>query len=128
MTNIGIFEVAARNKLRFEHKGLLTVEDLWQLDVTELDTVFKKLNAQLKEVKEESLLNSKTSENRELDVKIEIVKHIVEVKLREAKQSQQAQATRVEKQKIMEILSSKEDEALHDKTPEELREMLTQLD
>lgn len=124
MTNVNIFEVAVRNKMRFPFKGLVSVEDLWDLSVENLDSVFKTLNAQLKTVKEESLLNTKTKEDKELDVRIEIVKYIVGIKLTEKEAQMNAKAKREEKQKILELIANKENEALQGKSIEELKAML----
>ena len=41
-----IFEVATRNKYRFPYRGQISVEDMWDLPVTELDKIFKTLNKQ----------------------------------------------------------------------------------
>ena len=79
-----IFEVATRGKYRFPYKGQITVEDLWDLSVTQLDSIFKTLNAQYKQSKEESLLETKSKEDEVLDTQIAIVKHIVAVKQQEA--------------------------------------------
>lgn len=127
MTNTNIFEVAVRNQLRFSHRGLLSVEDLWQLDVEELDTLFKKVNSTLKQAKEDSLLDSKSSADKELDLKIEIIRHIVSTKLQEQEEAINKKKNNEQRQKIMEILSDKEEESLHNKSPEELKEILNNL-
>jgi transcriptional antiterminator Rof (Rho-off) len=127
MTIENMFETALRNKFRFQFKGLISVEDLYDLSVQNLDTVFKGLNSQLKQVQEESLLNTKTKEDKELDVKIEIVKHIVKVKLEEENSRLKAKAQKEQKQKIMEILSVKQDESLQNKSVDELKAMLEEL-
>ena len=57
MSEMNIFEFAARNKMRFAFKGMLSVEDLWDLDVKNLDSIFQGLNSQLKQTKEEGLLS-----------------------------------------------------------------------
>jgi len=83
MTNantVNIFEVATRNMYRFPFKGTSNVEDMWQISVKELDSVFKVLNSQLKQVQEESLLDVRTQQDQELDIKIAIIKHIVKRK------------------------------------------------
>ena len=59
MSGKNIFEVATREKFRFNFKGLISVEDLWVLSVENLDFIFKGLNKELKQVNEESLLNTK---------------------------------------------------------------------
>lgn len=126
MTNL--FEMATRNKFRFPFKGMISVEDLWDLSVQNLDAVFKALNAEVKQVKEESLLATKSTEDAILDAKIEIVKHIVKVKLEEAEQKQQAAAKREQKRRLQELIATKQDEALQGKSVEELQAMLSALD
>jgi hypothetical protein len=127
MTIENMFEVATRSKMRFPFRGLISVEDLWDLSVQNLDVIFKSLNSELKQVQEESLLNTKTKEDKELDIKIEIVKYIVQVKLEEENLRQKAKAAKEQKQKIMEILSAKQDESLQNKSIDELKAMLEEL-
>jgi hypothetical protein len=122
-----IFEVAVRNRYRFEFKGLQSVEDLWMLPVKDLDTIFKGLNSQLKQVKEESLLDIKTQQDEELDTKIEIVKHIVKVKLAEEQSKVDTKKKKEQKQKILELMASKKDADLQNKSVEELQKMLEEL-
>jgi hypothetical protein len=128
MTNEKMFEVAVRNGFRFPFRGSISVEDLWQLSPEYLDSIFKTLNSQLKQVKEESLLNTKTKQDKELDTKIEIVKYIVSVKLEEENARLKARERKIQKQKILEIISVKQDEGLQNKSVEELTSMLNELD
>jgi hypothetical protein len=126
--NEKMFEMAVRTKMRFPFKGMVSVEDLWDLNVRDLDLVFKSLNSQLKQVKEESLLNVRTKQDEEIDLKIEIVKHIVSIKLEEEQLRNKAKENREKKQRILEILSTKQDADLQNKSPEELMKMLNELD
>lgn len=128
MTTTNIFEVAVRGKFRFPFKGLISVEDLFDLSVENLDSIFKTLNSQLKQVQEESLLNTKTKEDKELDTKIEIVKYIVNVKLEERELRNKVKEKKEQKQKILEILSNKQEESLQNKSVDELQKMLEELD
>lgn len=121
MAKINLFEYAVRNKVRFPFKGSIDVEQLWDLNVHDLDTVYKALNAQAKEAKEESLLATKSEKDLTLDVQIEIVKHIVATKIAEARNK--AVENVAERQKILAILADKKD-----KSEEELLEMLKKLD
>jgi hypothetical protein len=127
MTNEQMFEVALKNKFRFSFKGLVSTEDLFDLKVEDLDLIFKTLNSQLKRVKEESLLDTKTKEDKELDVKIEIVKYIVSTKLAEKELHLKAQEQKEQRQKILAILSVKQNEDLQNKSVEELEAMLNEL-
>ena len=126
MTNL--FEMATRKKFRFPFRGQISVEDLWDLSVQNLDTVFKALNAESKQVKEESLLATKSTEDAILDAKIAIVKHIVNVKLEEANQRTKDNEKREQKRRLLELIADKEDEALQGKSIEELKAMAAALD
>lgn len=126
--NNNIFEIATRNMFRFSFKGMINVEDLWQLSVKDLDDVFKILNSQLKKANEESLLSTKTKQDKELDMKIEIVKYIVGIKLEEENLRLKAKENKEQKQKILEVLASKRDQNLLNKSEEELTKMLNELD
>jgi hypothetical protein len=128
MANENIFEVATRRKFRFPFRGSVSVEDLWDLTPENLDTIFKTLNSQKKRVNEESLLSTSTNEDVELNMMIAIVKHIVNVKLDEINARNKAKAKREQQQKILSILNAKEDEALQNKSIDELQAMLADLD
>ena len=122
-----IFEYAVRNKVRFPFKGMISVEDLWDLSLTNLDSIYKTLNKQVKQSEEESLLTTKTSVDTELEVQIAIIKYIVSVKLEEQEAREKAAAKKAQKQKIMSIIATKEDEALQNSSVEDLRKMLDEL-
>lgn len=122
-----MFEVAVRNKFRFPFRGAISVEDLWDLSVQQLDGIFKTLKSQEKKATEESLLDTQTPEDEMLKTKIEIIRYIVSVKLDEIKAAQYAKDTRDKREKIMAVLADKQDEDLRSKTPEELQAMLEQL-
>ena len=123
-----IFEYATRNKIRFSFRGLISVEDLWVLSLTNLDSIYKELNKQSKQSEEESLLNIKTQEDELLNVQIEIVKHIVSVKKKKKEAREKASAKKVQKQKIMSIIAAKQDEALQNSSIDDLKKMLDELD
>lgn len=123
-----LFETASREKYRFPFKGQVSVEDLWDLSPKDLDTIFKSLNAQVKKESEESLLSPKEAVDVVLNAKIEIVKHIVAVKLSEAEKARQAKKRREEKQRIAELIADKQDEALREKSLAELQAMLNAMD
>ena len=125
---INVFEIATRNKYRFPYSGQISVEDMWDLSVTELDKIFKTLNKQAKTAQEESLLETKTKEDETIENQIAIVRHIVSVKQKEANDRLKEKERKAQKQRIMEIMADKEDEDLKSKSTEELRKMLEELD
>lgn len=123
-----MFEKAVKGKYRFPYKGQIAVEDLYDLPLGALDTVFKTLNAEVKKTDEESLLQTKSEEDDILSTKIEIVKYIFNEKLEEKKNRQEAAERKEKKQKIMQIIATKQDEALQNASVEDLQKMLDELD
>lgn len=122
-----MFEYATRNKVRFPFKGQISVEDLWDLRADDLDTVFKTLNRQVKQSKEESLLTTKTAEDTALDVQIAIVKYIFDIKMQEANTRLLDKERKAQKQKIMAILANKQEQELQNKSVDELQKMLEEI-
>ena len=122
LTNI--FESATKEKYRFPFKGQISVEDLWDLNLQDLDSVFKQLNKMKKVNAEESLLEAKTAADVELEDKIQIVKFIVKYKQDEIAARSAAKDKKERNQKIMSIIERKQNEALEGKSIEELSAML----
>ena len=122
-----LFETATRNKMRFPFRGMISVEDLWDLSLKNLDLVFKTLNAEAKKSEEESLLETKSKENEELSNKIEIVKYIVNIKLEEKKTRENARKNAEMKQRLLEIKAKRQDAALENMSDEDLDKMLAEL-
>ena len=122
-----IFEVAARCKYRFPYRGNISVEDLWDLPVKALDGVFKTLNAEVKQSQEESLLEDKSPEDEVLANKIAIIRHIVAVKQEEAAALKDLREKSAKKQKILELMEKKDNEALEQMSKEDLQKMLENL-
>lgn len=123
-----VFEIATKEKYRFPYKGQISVEDLWDLTPAQLDIVFRTLNGEKKSTEEESLLGQKTAAETKLLDKIEIVKHIFSAKQAEAEARKQQAANAEKKRRIMELIASKEDAALGEKSIDDLRKMLEELD
>lgn len=123
---MNIFEMATRNKYRFPFKGVISVEDLWDLRPEQLDVIYKTLIKEIKQAEEESLL-SVCKENVELNTKIEIVKYIFHTKLAEAEARRNEAAKSEKKQRILDILAKKEDDSLNNMSKDELLKMLEDL-
>lgn len=135
---MNMFEIAVRNKMRFETtKGLISVEDLWDLPMLtksptaiSLDNVARKIAIDLTE---QEKLNSFVAENgndaviKELNVKLEIVKYVIAVRKKEAEEKRNAAESAMKRQKIKELIAQKEDDALSSLSKEELLEMLAEV-
>ena len=63
----------------------------------------------------------------ELNIKVEIVKHIFNVKKVEAQQREDAVIKAEKKQRILDILAKKQDDSLNNMSEEELIKMLDEL-
>lgn len=126
-----VFEFAAKNKLRFPYKGLISTEDLFDLSRTALDIIYKTLvSAKKTEESEESLMMStaKTKEQEELDAKIAIVKYVFGLKTQEQLDKLAEKEKREKKQKLQAILASKQDEALQNMSMEQIQKMLEEME
>lgn len=122
-----LFIDATRNNYQFPFRGMINVIDLWDLSLTNLDSVFKTLNAEVKKSEEESLLNTKSKEDEEISNKIEIVKYIVSVKLDEKKKREDAKKNAEMRQRLLEIKAKRQDAALENMSDEDLDKALAEL-
>lgn len=127
MTNNELFINATRLNYQFPFRGMINVIDLWDLSLTNLDSVFKTLNAEVKKSEEESLLNTKSKEDEEISNKIEIVKYIVGVKLNEKKKREDAKKNAEMRQRLLEIKAKRQDAALENMSDEDLDKALAEL-
>ena len=120
MSENNIFERAAREKTRFLYKGMCTAEDLWDLSVQSLDLIFQALSARLKTENDESLLGTKSSETSELALQVEIIRHIVGVKLADAATAETREMQRQQNDRIDGILAGRKEEELMNMSEDEL--------
>ena len=119
-TQTNIFERAAREKTRFPYKGMCTAEDLWDLSVQRLDRIFQLLNVELKTEREESLLDSDDRTSSKTGLQVEIIRHIVSVKLAEAAAAETREVRRQQNAMIDGILAGKQEAKLMDMSEAEL--------
>lgn len=123
-----IFEKAIREKLRFHYKGVVSVEDLWDLDIEELDSIYKSINSFLQKQKEDSLLDKKSKKQDTLELKIEIIKYIVRTKQKEIEEKEKALTRKQEREKLLSIIEEKEDEKLKNMSIDELKKRIERID
>jgi hypothetical protein len=123
-----MFEKAVRLKLRFSYKGVLSVEDLWDLSLRELDDIYKGVNAKLKMLSEESLLEERADKERETaELAWAIVKRVFKTKMAEQEEREAEVEKAFKKQRLLEIIADKQDEQFREMPIAELEELLSAL-
>lgn len=129
-----MFEKASKLKLRFEsNKGLLSVEDLWDLPLTSttgkanLDDVARAVHRQMKSDDAISFVNASQKTDEVTQLKMDIVKHVIAAKMAENELAAKARDIREKKQLIMEIMARKQNEALANSSMDDLQKMLDSL-
>ena len=130
-----IFEYATRNKLRFASpRGELSVEQLWDVplrssDDFNLNTIAKTTNKALKEISEESFVETKkTAKQIRLENALEVVKYVIDVKLEEEKAAETRAARKQEKEKLLAILAEKQAGKLSELSEKELQKRIAALE
>lgn len=124
---MSMFEIATRKKYRFPFRGSITAEDLWDLSLAQLDTVYKTLSKEAKTEKEEESLMDGKKEDQDLLNKLDIVKHVFNVKKTEAEVAANAMEKKRQKERLLELIAQKQDAALADKSIEELTAMVNDM-
>lgn len=131
---MNIFERATRAKLRFATvKGMVMTEDLFDMPLTSrnnfnLDKVARDIAKSLREQGEESFVD--TTPNTltfELNLKLDIVKHVIASKQADVKAAETRAARDSERRKLEGLLADKQDQALKDLTEEELKARIASL-
>lgn len=132
-TTIGtMFEMASQYKFRYPWKGMITTEDLWDLNVKQLDAVYQALSKEMNALQDGDSLLSTTSadvfnKKQDLTTKIEIVKYIFNCKQQAAELNRMAAERSAKKQRIMDILAQKQENTLQNMSEDELKKMLDEL-
>ena len=136
MTTNELFFLAAKNKWRFNSsKGLLSVEDLFELPLTgknpqqlSLDQIAVQLYRETKNDEPISFVKTtRTPAENEASQRLELVKAIIADRQAEADARVRAADRARRVRELQDILADKESEALRSKTPDEIRAMLLEL-
>jgi len=131
---MSMFEKASKRKLRFVTMvlGSVSVEDLWDLPLTSvqgasLDGIAIALHEDIENNGKKSFVNAKSSVDYELELKFNIIKRVIEVKMQEAKDKLEAADRKEKKERLMSLIAQKQNEAEAGKSLEELEEMLKEI-
>lgn len=129
-----IFEQASRKALRFEcAKGSLPTELLWQLPLTSangvsLDSLAIGVNRELRELEQDSFVATKPNPVKaELSLKLDILKHIIGVKVAERNEAAAKTERAAEKQKLLAALEQRQNAELAALPAEELQKRIAAL-
>lgn len=119
-----MYKQASKQKLRIESgKGLLTVEQLWDLSLTDLDKLAVSLERK-KNSGSKTFLDVKTEEDKTATLKFAIVLDILQTKVEEDAAARKQIEDKEHNQKILGILAKKKDDSLEKMSTEELEAQL----
>lgn len=121
------FKKASKEKLRFNtSKGVLSVEQLWDLTLTDLSALIKGVNKLLKGIDDDSLgfLDAQNTVDETQQLRFDVLKDIYLTKKADNEAARTAKETRERNQKILGLIAEKKEESLKGKTIEELEAML----
>lgn len=120
-----MYKEASRQALRFNtSKGVLTVEQLWQLPVAELDNLAVSLETEYKDSGKKSFLVSRSVKDKTTKLRFDIVLDVLTTKVEEAEVAKQKAEDKAHNNKILELISSKKDDELKGKSVKQLEAML----
>lgn len=128
-----LYKKASKRKLRFDTpKGLASIEDLWDIPLTSrngasVDDIAKALSKELKDNEEESFVLPITKRKTITELKFEIVKDIIKTRLNDKHIMETAALRKLNKEKILGIISDKEDEKLKRTSVSTLKKMVEEL-
>lgn len=127
-----IYKWAARESVRFQSpKGVLSVEDLFRVDLDILDQVYRSLKMQLRDADgSDSLLDddSSSEEAQDLRLAIELVTDVFKTRKEETEIAEKKLKRAKGRQKIAEIIAEKEEGDLRSMSIEALKGLLEESD
>lgn len=123
-----IFELATRNKITFmSTKGTLTVYEVWDLSIEQLDVLYKMYNRILNDEIANSLLETKSMAFNDIRLKIDIIKHIFDVRQEESIAAKKKKENAIKRQKLLQVLEDKQNTALVNSSIDDIMKMIDEL-
>lgn len=122
------FKLASQTQLRFNtEKGLLSTEQLWSLNLTQLANLIKSIKKVLKATDNDdelSFLTESTITDTTNQLRFDIVKEIYLDKKKENDMARDEKNIKEHNQKILSLIAQKREADLANKSVEELEAML----
>lgn len=119
------FKLASQQKLRVQTlRGSLSVEQLWDLSVEELDKLAVSLEEAHDNSKGKSFVKKRTTHDRTAKLRFDVVLDILTTKVEEANAATEAKEIKEHNTKILTLIAEKNDESLKGKSVKQLESML----
>lgn len=119
-----MYKEAAKQKLRIAtSRGSLSVEQLWDLPLTELDALAVSLEESHKNSKGKSFLETRTTKDKGLKLQFDIVLDVLQSKVEDAAAAREATDNKLHNQKIDELIAKKKDNALEELSIKDLEKL-----
>lgn len=119
------FKLASQKKLRFQtNKGLLSVEQLWDLSLEDLDALAVSLEIEHKESGKKSFLVKTSVKDKTAKLRFDIVLDVLNTKVEEMQTAQEVAEIKEHNKKIITLISEKQEESLKGKSIKQLEAML----
>ena len=123
-----MFITASRKKIRFATpRGELDVESLWDLNLESLDRIAVAIDAQVQKAGTKSFIGKRDRTAAENELKLEIVKAVIETKMAEAEEAKTRAAKKGERQFLKDLLVQKRTDSLSALTAEEIEKRIAEL-
>lgn len=120
-----MYKQAAQQKLRFATtKGNLTVEQLFDLSLTDLDSLAVAAEKEHAESGKKSFLTVRSVKDKTAKLKFDILLDVLQTKAEEAERLKEKKDRKERNQKILAIMEEKKDESLKGKSLKQLEAML----
>lgn len=120
-----MYKEALQKKLRFKtNKGIITIEDLFDLSLQNLNTLAIMLDEKVNEAPKKSFIEELPAEENDNELRFNIVKDVINIKLKARKDNIDKAQKDAQKKRIAKLIAKKQDEALENKSIEELQAML----
>jgi hypothetical protein len=120
-----MYKQASKEKFRFQtNKGMLSVEQLWDLSLTDLDSLAVSLEDAYKNSKGKSFLEKRTTLDKGLKLKFDIVLDVLQSKVEDNEVLRDAAETKEHNQKILSLIADKKEGELAGLSIKELEKKL----
>lgn len=123
---MNIFKRASKQKLRFNtNVGNLSVEQLWDLSLADLDSLAVALDEEYEKSGDKSFLEErKSKKDTDLKLRFDITLDILQTKKAEQEKASKAQETKLHNQKILALIERKKEGQMEEMEIEELEALL----